>query len=117
MLKSYKELKVWQRAFELVIETYQVTKQLPKSEQFGLSSQLQRAATSIPSNIAEGHGRHNLKEYRQFLGIARGSSCELETQLLLAQAIYNADVQTALSLVTEVQKMLQALCKKLIPET
>lgn len=88
---------------------------LPKHEEYGLASQLQRAAVSIPSNIAEGHQRNNPKEYRQFLGIARGSSAELETQLLLMRDIYNINVFEVLALLSEVQKMLTSILKKFTP--
>lgn len=82
-MHKFKELKVWQKAMELVKETYLVTHQLPKSEQFGLISQINRCAVSIPSNIAEGAGRNSSKEFLHFLSIANGSAYELETQLLL----------------------------------
>ena len=67
MLKSYRELKVWQKAMDLVVESYRVSKLLPKSEMFGLTSQIQRAAVSIPANIAEGHGREHLGDYLRHL--------------------------------------------------
>lgn len=81
---SFKDLIVWKRSFELVKMIYTFTKLFPKEEIYGLSQQLRRAAVSIPSNIAEGYGRQYLKEYKQFLAIAYGSLCELETQYLLA---------------------------------
>ena len=96
---------------------YGVTAELPKSEQFGLVSQLQRCAVSIPSNIAEGNQRNNIKEYRQFIGIARGSAAELETQLLLCVEIYKIDCSNCLSVLDEVQKMLSVLAKNLAPKT
>lgn len=82
--KSFKDLIVWQKAYELVIEIYKTTKKFPKDELYGLSQQVRRAAVSIPSNIAEGYGRQYNKEYKQFLFVAYGSLCELETQYLLA---------------------------------
>lgn len=112
-LSSYRQLLVWQKSFELTKDIYLLTNKLPKNETFGLSSQLQRCAVSIPSNIAEGQQRNNIKEYRQFLGIARGSAAELETQLLLVQDIYKLDVGTHLENNKEVQKMLYALLQKL----
>ena len=112
---SYKDLVVWQKSFLLTKEIYRLTRSLPPAERFGLSSQIQRCAVSIPSNIAEGQQRHNAKEYRQFIGIARGSTGELETQLLLVREIYNLDIEQPLSLLAEVQKMLHALAKKLEP--
>lgn len=82
--KSFKDLIVWQKAFVLTKEIYAVTRSFPKEETYGLSSQMRRAALSISSNIAEGYGRQTPKEYKQFLTIAYGSLCELETQYLLA---------------------------------
>ena len=84
MLKNYKELKVWQRAYQLCIEVYRVTKSFPKEEVYGLTSQIRRAAVSVPSNIAEGYGRRTPGEYIQALYVAYGSNCELETQILLS---------------------------------
>ena len=81
---SYRDLVVWQKSMRLVADVYRLTPTFPDSERFGLTSQLQRAAVSIPSNIAEGQGRLATKEFRQFLGIARGSLKELETQLLIS---------------------------------
>jgi len=79
--KGFKELRVWQRGTDLTIAIYCLTGTFPATERFGLASQMQRAAVSIPSNIAEGYGRSSTGEFRQFLGHARGSLCELETQL------------------------------------
>ena len=85
MTRSYMDLICWQKAMDLVTEIYRLTKQLPKEEVFGLASQLRRAAVSIPSNIAEGQGRLSKGEFRTFLGNARGSLSELETQILICQ--------------------------------
>lgn len=82
--KSFKDLIVWQKSYKLVIKIYELTKNFPKAELYCLSQQLQRCAISISSNIAEGYGRTYNKEYRQFLSIAYGSICELETQYLLS---------------------------------
>ena len=84
---SFRELVVWQRAMELVAAVYTLTREFPKEEVFGLSSQLRRAAVSIPSNIAEGKGRLGRGEYRQFLGVARGSNFEVQTQIELARML------------------------------
>jgi len=114
MLESFKQLKVWQRSIELVKEIYKVTEQLPKSELYGLLSQMRRAAVSIPSNIAEGYKRRNLGEYIQFLSIADASAAELETQVIIARELYlNADLTRAEALLEEVQKMLIVMIKKL----
>ena len=76
MLKNYKELKVWQRAYQLCLEVYRITKGFPKQEEYGLTSQMRRAAMSIPCNIAEGYGRKTTPEYMRSLYIAYGSICE-----------------------------------------
>ncbi|NVO32972.1 four helix bundle protein [Hymenobacter lapidiphilus] len=83
-MKNYKELKVWQRGLEIVAATYELVRQLPREETYGLRSKMTRAAVSIPSNIAEGSSRTSEKEYRHFLEIALGSCFELDTQLIVA---------------------------------
>lgn len=85
MGKSYKDLLVWQKAMVLVTDTYQATGRFPNAELFGLTSQARRAAVSIPSNVAEGQARLSEREFRHFLGNARGSLMELETQLQIAE--------------------------------
>lgn len=103
---------------DLVNDVYRITQNLPASENFTLTSQIRRSAISIPSNIAEGYKRRSLGEYIQFLGIAEGSSAELETQLYICKASYpKLDYAEALSLLTEVQKMLYALIQKLKQST
>jgi len=116
-IASFRELKVWQKSFSLVINIYKLTALLAKREQFGLVSQINRCAVSIPSNIAEGQQRHGRKEYRQFLGIALGSAAELETQLLLTQEIYQLSAEPLLSELQQIQKMLYVLIKRLEPRT
>jgi four helix bundle protein len=86
-VQSFRDLNVWQRAIQLSVAIYRLTKDFPREELYGLSSQIRRASVSIPSNIAEGHGRLGTGEYRQFLGIARGSNFELQTQLEIARAL------------------------------
>ena len=83
-MKTYRELEVWQKAMDLVEATYRLTKIFPVAERFGLASQSQRAAVSVPANIAEGYGRDHRKEYLRHLTIARGSLMELETHLTIA---------------------------------
>ena len=96
MGRSYKDLVAWQKAMDLVTATYRATAAFPREEQFGLTSQLRRAAVSIPSNIAEGQGRLSEKEFRHFLGQARGSLMEVETQLQIAQNLgYTQLLQTS----------------------
>lgn len=111
-LKSYKELIVWQKSIQLVKKTFILTDKLPKSEIYGLVSQMRRAAVSVPSNIAEGYGRRSLKEYAQFYSIAYGSVLELETQIIICKELELLDKQYALeteSLLEEVAKMLNSM--------
>ena len=83
-VRSYRDLVVWQKAMTLVTEVYRYTEAFPRTELYGLTSQLRRAAVSVPSNIAEGQGRSSTGEFKQFLGHARGSLLEVETQLEIA---------------------------------
>ena len=115
MVKSFRDLQVWQRAIQLCVAIYRLTKDFPRDELYGLSSQIRRAAVSVPSNIAEGHGRLNAGEYRQFLGIARGSNFELQTQLEIARALKMGDsklIDEAEGLSHEVGKMIHAILEK-----
>lgn len=113
MLKSYKDLIAWQKAVELVTVVYKATAQFPKEEIYGLSQQMRRAAVSIPSNIAEGQHRKNVKEFLQFLRIAYGSGAELETQIVIARNLYKGiEFDRSNLLLDEVQKMLSGLIKK-----
>ncbi|OGZ66499.1 MAG: hypothetical protein A3C50_00395 [Candidatus Staskawiczbacteria bacterium RIFCSPHIGHO2_02_FULL_43_16] len=114
MLKSHKELIVWQKSIKLVKEIYILTSNFPQNEIYGLSSQMRRAAVSIPSNIAEGYSRKNIKEYLQFLRISFGSSTELETQIIIAKDLYKSvDYKPAELLLEEVLKMLNTMIEKL----
>jgi four helix bundle protein len=116
MLKNYKELKVWQKSYRLCLDLYRITKKFPKEERYGLTSQIRRAAVSIPSNIAEGYGRKTTADYLRFLYIAYGSTCELETQLLLSGDLNYANQENLKGLkdgIEEVERMLKALIKKL----
>ena len=113
-IESYKELIVWQKSILLVKDIYIATSNMPKSEIYGLSSQMRRAAVSIPSNIAEGYKRKNLGEYLQFLSIAEASAAELETQIIISMDIYQLiDFSKTLPLLVEVPKMLISMIKKL----
>jgi four helix bundle protein len=112
-VQSHKDLIVWQKAYKLALLVYTLTTQLPSSENFGLKSQAQRSATSIPSNIAEGFGRGSKKYFKHFLSIALGSACELETQLLIIHDQYNVSVDSESVLLEEIIKMLKSLIKKL----
>lgn len=111
-VKSYRDLIAWQRARELVKETYLLTAEFPVGERFGLVGQMDRAAVSIPSNVAEGYGRATTQDYLHFLRIARGSAYELETQLVLAEDLglcaQTASSKTVVTL-QEVIRLLQGL--------
>lgn len=112
---SYQNLIVWQKSMELVKTIYTITVELPQHEKYGLSSQMQRSAVAIPNNIAEGYMRGHRKEYSQFLSIALGSAAELETQLLVYEAVYPDKESTttlAKELNSEIIRMLIALIKK-----
>ena len=85
--KRFSDLVAWQKAMNLVEEVYKVTKQFPREETYGLVSQLRRAAVSVPSNIAEGHGRTGAREFNRCLSIAHGSLCEVETQMEIARPL------------------------------
>jgi four helix bundle protein len=101
---------------QLTVAIYQMTQSFPREETYGLTSQIRRSAVSIPSNIAEGQGRLNTGEFRQFLGIARGSNCELQTQLELARALHFGDTKLlgeAEGLSHEVGKMLFVMLESL----
>lgn len=89
-MNNYKKLEIWKEAIDLASSVYQLSKKFPKDEIFGLTSQLRRCGVSIPSNIAEGSGRNSNKEFLHFLGIARASCCELETQLIIAEKLGSA---------------------------
>ena len=115
-LDSNKDLIVWQKSMELAIKIYEITSQLPQSEKFGLSSQMNRCAVSIPSNIAEGSKRGTRKDFCNFVTIAYGSSAELETQLILLRNLpfgKNIDTSIAEKLLAEVMKMLNSMRQKL----
>jgi four helix bundle protein len=116
MAQSFRDLKVWQRAMQLTLAIYHLTRDFPSEEQYGLTAQIRRAAISIPSNIAEGQGRLGAPEFRQFLAVARGSNCELQTQLELARALNFGKpklIDEAEVLSNEIRKMLFSLLDSL----
>ena len=120
MIKSYKELTVWQKSIELVIEIYRLTKNFPKEEIYGLTSQIRRASVSIPSNIAEGFSRKHTKEYSQFIRIAFGSGAELETQLIISKKLKYCkenEYKKIDSLLIEIMKMLNSLNSALVAKS
>jgi four helix bundle protein len=113
-IQSFRDLQIWQKSMELTVAVYRMTQSFPSEEMFGLTSQLRRCAISIPSNIAEGQGRSSEREFLHFLGIARGSNCELQTQLEIARRLGLADTQLlndAESLSHETGKMIFAFMR------
>ena len=116
VIHSHKELLVWQRSMQLVKEVYLLTEKLPKSELFGLTSQMRRSAVSIPSNIAEGRRRFHKKEFIQFLTIAYASGAELETQIEIVKSLpfgEKLDYTNSDSLLLETMKMLNKMISSL----
>ena len=116
MINSYKDLIVWQKSMDLVVEVYKLTELFPKSELYGILSQMRRAAVSIPSNIAEGRKRSTRKDFRQFLVVAYSSASELETQLEISKRlnfIKNEEYIKSDSLLLEVIKMLNKIISSL----
>jgi four helix bundle protein len=118
--RNFKQLIAWQKAMRFVVGVYQATKAFPREELFGLTSQLRRAATSIPSNIAEGQGRATAADFRRFLSIALGSCAEIETQLILADDLGYLDDASSKPLlqdISEVARLLNGLYKSLVEES
>ncbi len=116
MVKSNRDLKVWGKAVDLVVESYGVTMVLSKSEMFGLSAQIRRATVSIPANIAEGHGRNHLSDYLRHLSVVNGSLMEFETHFLVMTRLFcttTDDVRKTLDLTGEVGRMVAGLTSKL----
>ena len=115
-VKSFKDLEIWQKGIELVVDIYKTTKNFPKDELYSLTSQLKRAAVSIPSNIAEGCGRHYTAEYKQFLYVTIGSCAEVQTQLIIASKLgylKDCNAKNLLDRTEEISKMTMGLIKKL----
>lgn len=107
-MNNLKELKIWNKSIELAVEVYKATADFPIDERFGLTSQSRRAAVSVSSNIAEGAGRNSSKEFNNFLGVANGSSYELQTQLIIANRLDFLSIETLdplLAQIDELQKM------------
>lgn len=115
-IKSFRDLNIWKKGIEIAEKTYQFTSELPKDEQFGLISQMRRAAISLPSNAAEGFRRRSNREFRQFLHIALGSASELETHIELCKNLYGLrsdDAKELLDLLNHFQAMVMTLIKEL----
>jgi four helix bundle protein len=114
--RSYRDLLAWKKAIDLVEQVYHMTQPWPKDEQYGLTSQIRRAAVSIPSNIAEGQGRATSKEFAHFLSIARGSLLEMETQAIIAQRLGylpNDSAEKLLSASGEVSHLISGLARSI----
>ena len=119
MGQSFRDLVVWQRAIELTLAIYKLTGGFPDSERFGLTNQLRRASVSVASNIAEGYGRSTKGEYLLFLGHARGSCSEIETQIVISKALgfgSPANLGSAETLCNDVGRLLGALIKSVHPK-
>jgi four helix bundle protein len=115
-IKDFKELRIWQKGIEIVKDVYGCTKTFPREELYGLTSQMRRAAVSIPSNIAEGFKRYHNKEYSQFLRMSMGSAAELETQLVISKELgyLNSEELAGISEKLEYfSKMVSSLLNKL----
>jgi four helix bundle protein len=116
VVRSYRDLLVWQRAMDLVVSSYRLAKRLPHDELYGLTSQIRRAAASVPANIAEGQGRRSTGQFLQFLGVANGSLLELETHLLVAERLgllQSKDLESTFQLSRDVGRMLAGLTRRL----
>ncbi len=120
-IKSFRDLIAWQKAMDLCKAIYEFSSRFPDSERFGLTAQIRRASVSIPSNIAEGYGRNRTQDYLRFLDIARGSLCEVETQVLLAQKLEwfsnatalhgDSELAACLAAIRELDRVLYGLVK------
>jgi len=116
MAHSFRDLTVWQKSMLLTVAVYRLTQDFPREEIYGLTSQIRRAAVALPSNIAEGHGRLNTAEFRQFLGIARALNCGLQTQLKIARALHfgnSNQIDEAEGLSHEVGKMIYTILESI----
>ena len=115
-IRSYRDLKVWQKGREIIGHVYKITRDMPAEELYGLTSQLRRAAVSVPSNIAEGYGRGSRRDYIRFLKTARGSLYEIQTQLILAvdlELLDESDVSPIWSETDQCAGMLHKLIESL----
>lgn len=104
-VNSYRDLEVWQKGMDLVVACYEAAKNFPSDERFGLISQLQRAAVSVPANIAEGHGRTHLKEYLNHISIAYGSLMEIETHVQIAERLTYLSSESVGKLLSDTERL------------
>ena len=117
-IQSHRDLIVWQLAMDLAVRIYEISRSFPRTEVYGLTSQITRSTTSVAANIAEGHARGSARDYAQFLSVARGSLMETETLLTLAVRLGYIRPETALpsfDLITQINKMLISLRRKILP--
>jgi len=115
-IKSFRDLNIWHKGIDMVKDIYQETRDYPREEIYGLTSQIRRAAISIPSNIAEGHIRQHRAEFKQFLSVALGSLAELETQIIISKELNYISTEKAKNLIDKMSslgKMIRSLIKKL----
>ncbi|PWN06608.1 four helix bundle protein [Rhodohalobacter mucosus] len=115
-MNNFRKLKIWKKSIDLATDIYDVTNQFPKTERYGITSQIRRSVVSISSNIAEGAGRHSQKEFSHYLNIAKGSCYELETQLLISRNLkfLNAESFTELEAeLVKIEKMIYTVIKKI----
>lgn len=115
-MRNFKQLKIWQKGFEIAVQTFKLVSTFPREERFGLTSQITKAGVSIPSNIAEGSSRSSEKEYSHYVEIALGSSYELETQILIAEAVNFGELtvrDNLLYTIMEEQRMLVTFMSRL----
>ncbi len=118
-MHNLNEIKVWKKAIELSKKVYQITQYYPEEEKYGLITQMRRSAVSVASNIAEGAGRNSNKEFTHFLGIARGSSYELQTQIIISlqlNYLKGSNSDEMLKIIDEIQKMIYGFTKSLISD-
>ena len=118
-MHNYKQLKVWTKAIDLVVDIYKITAEFPKEEKYGLISQMRRSAVSVTSNIAEGAGRNSEKEFSHFLAIAHGSCYELETQIIVSEKLGLISKEASEEIcnrLVEIQKMNYNLQQKINPD-
>lgn len=115
-MNNFKQLKVWQKGFAIAVQSFRLAETLPKEQKFGLNLQITKASVSIPSNITEGSSRSSIKDYHHFLEISLGSSYELETQLLISEAVKYGDQSICSQMLRDIdeeQKMLIAFMNKI----
>lgn len=115
-MRNFKQLLIWQKGFQIAVKSFNVVASFPKEEKYSITSQITRSAVSIPSNIAEGSSRSSMKDYNRFLEISLGSSFELETQLLIAEAVNFGEKEKRDDLLKDIdeeQKMIMSFMSKL----